>query len=102
MISHFVFRRVAKQTLGVVVFTCSCEVCLCQEMDNFEIQEELGRGTFGVVRKCLDKRTQEIVAIKEINMELNGQRGDIVANEIKVSCIDFDIITVFNYLIVWI
>lgn len=59
-------------------------------MDNFEIQEELGRGTFGVVRKCLDKRTQKIVAVKGINMELNGQSRDTVANEIKVSCIDFD------------
>lgn len=65
-------------------------------MDNFEIQEELGRGTFGVVRKCLDKRTQNVVAVKEINMELVGQSGDIVEKEIRVSCINFDNVTVFN------
>ena len=65
-------------------------------MDNFEIQEELGRGTFGVVRKCLDKRTQKVVAVKEINMELIGQSGDIVEKEIRVSCIKFDNVTVFN------
>ena len=65
-------------------------------MDNFEIQEELDRGTFGVVRKCLDKRTQKVVAVKEINMELIGQSGDIVEKEIRVSCIKFDNVTVFN------
>ena len=65
-------------------------------MDNFEIQEELGRGTFGVVRKCLDKRTQKVVAVKEINMELVGQSGDIVEKEIRVSCINFDNATVCN------
>ena len=64
-------------------------------MDNFEIQEELGRGTFGVVRKCLDKRSQKVLAVKEINMELDGQNEHMVANEVKVSCSDFDNVTMF-------
>ena len=53
-------------------------------MDSFEIQEELGRGTFGVVRKCVHKRSQKALAVKEINMELDGQNEHMVANEIKI------------------
>ncbi len=64
-------------------------------MDGFEIQEELGRGTFGVVRKWVDKRSEKVVAVKEINMELAEQNEHMVANEINVSCIDFDNITMF-------
>jgi serine/threonine protein kinase len=72
-------------------------------MDLFEVQEELGRGTFGVVRKCVDKRSQKVLAVKEINMELAGQNEHVVANEIKVSYIDFDNVTMLcliSYLIV--
>ena len=59
-------------------------------MDVFEVQEELGRGTFGVVRKCVNKRNQKVLAVKEINVELVEQKGEIIENEIKVSKIEFD------------
>jgi serine/threonine protein kinase len=64
-------------------------------MESFDTQEELGRGTFGVVRKCVHKRSQKVLAVKEISMELAGQNEHVVANEINVSCISFDNITMF-------
>ena len=51
----------------------------------YDIKEELGRGTFGIVRRCVDKRTQKVVAIKEIELDLEGEES--TANEIRVSII---------------
>jgi serine/threonine protein kinase len=38
-------------------------------MQNYEKQNKLGEGTYGVVYKAMDKRTQEIVALKKIRLE---------------------------------
>lgn len=53
----------------------------------YDIKEELGRGTFGIVRRCVDKRTQKVVAIKEIELDLDGEGEESTANEIRVSII---------------
>ena len=65
-------------------------------MDVYEFKEELGRGSFGVVRKCLDKKSQKVFAVKEISLELAGQNQGVVSNEIKVSYIDFDNVAMFQ------
>ena len=49
----------------------------------YDIQEELGRGTYGVVRKCVEKKSRKIVAIKEI--QLDSEDEEKTANEIRVS-----------------
>ncbi|XP_028391946.1 calcium/calmodulin-dependent protein kinase type II alpha chain-like [Dendronephthya gigantea] len=53
-------------------------------MDVYEFKEELGRGSFGVVRKCLDRKSQKVLAVKEINLELAGQNKDVITNEIQI------------------
>lgn len=50
----------------------------------YDIKEELGRGTFGIVRRCVDKRTQKVVAIKEIELDLDGEGEESTANEIRI------------------
>lgn len=51
----------------------------------YDVQEELGRGSFGIVRKCINKRTQKVVAVKEINLGLNRDSEKTTAKEIRVS-----------------
>ena len=36
--------------------------------ERFELLEEIGSGTFGVVRKCRDKKTREIFAVKSVSL----------------------------------
>lgn len=38
-------------------------------MDMYHKLEKIGEGTYGVVYKCLDRSTNEIVAVKQIRME---------------------------------
>jgi serine/threonine protein kinase len=38
-------------------------------LSNFEKREKLGEGTYGVVYKAIDKRTNEVVALKKIRLE---------------------------------
>jgi protein kinase len=35
-------------------------------MDKFQVIKQLGEGTFGVVVKCVNKETNEVVAIKRM------------------------------------
>lgn len=51
----------------------------------YDIQEELGRGSYGIVRKCVDKKTKKVVAIKEIDLDSNSKAEETTANEIRVS-----------------
>lgn len=37
--------------------------------DNLERLEAIGEGTYGVVFKCRDRKTNEIVAVKKIKLE---------------------------------
>jgi len=37
--------------------------------EQYEKQDKLGEGTYGVVHKCLDKISGETVAIKKIRLE---------------------------------
>ncbi|KAB2576709.1 MST3 domain containing protein [Lasiodiplodia theobromae] len=46
-----------------------------QDADNYQVLEELGSGSFGVVYKAIEKSTGEIVAIKHIDLE--GSDDDI-------------------------
>ena len=39
------------------------------QLDRYERQEKLGEGTYGIVYKCRDLQTGEIVAMKKIRLE---------------------------------
>lgn len=39
------------------------------QLDKYERSEKLGEGTYGVVYKCKNKQTGEIVALKKIRLE---------------------------------
>ena len=38
-------------------------------LDRYERQEKLGEGTYGIVYKCRDRQSGEIVALKKIRLE---------------------------------
>lgn len=38
-------------------------------MDQYEVLEELGSGSFGVVYKAIERASGEIVAIKQVGLE---------------------------------
>lgn len=42
-------------------------------IDNYERLESVGEGTYGVVFKCRDKSTKEIVAVKKIKLEQDDE-----------------------------
>jgi serine/threonine protein kinase len=53
---------------------------------DFEAVKTLGKGSFGVVRKCRHKKTQKIYAIKELNKKDIKDRNMVqqVRNELKI------------------
>lgn len=42
-------------------------------MDAYEKIEKIGEGTYGVVYKCIEKSSQEVVAVKKIRMEMEDE-----------------------------
>lgn len=52
--------------------------------DQFELLEELGKGSFGIVHKALDKVTNRIVAIKQIDLESSDEDINEIQKEIAI------------------
>ncbi|KAL8836914.1 MAG: hypothetical protein Q9176_006044 [Flavoplaca citrina] len=53
-------------------------------MDQYEVLEELGSGSFGVVYKAIERATGEIVAIKKIDLESSDDDIQDIQQEISV------------------
>ena len=54
---------------------------LCQ----FEVREILGQGSFSEVKRCVDKRTRQAFAVKEMPYSTDEQR-ERIEQEIQVWC----------------
>ncbi|GMM38900.1 putative serine/threonine protein kinase [Saccharomycopsis crataegensis] len=50
--------------------------------DVFNIKECIGRGTFGEVYKAIDKRTNDVVALKVVNLEESNEDIKVLVQEI--------------------
>ncbi|CAG9577132.1 putative mitogen-activated protein kinase [Leishmania major strain Friedlin] len=54
-------------------------------MDNYDVLEVIGEGTYGVVFKCRDKRTNRIVAVKQFkNFQTNAYVRVAMLRELRV------------------
>ncbi|KAL8999053.1 MAG: hypothetical protein Q9169_002051 [Polycauliona sp. 2 TL-2023] len=53
-------------------------------MDQYEVLEELGSGSFGVVYKAIERASGEIVAIKQIDLESSDDDIQDIQQEISV------------------
>ncbi|AYU80212.1 Mitogen-activated protein kinase 8, putative [Leishmania donovani] len=54
-------------------------------MDNYDVLEVIGEGTYGVVFKCCDKRTNRIVAVKQFkNFQANAYVRVAMLRELRV------------------
>lgn len=42
-------------------------------MDAYDKLEKIGEGTYGVVYKCMERSSKEIVAVKKIRMEMEDE-----------------------------
>jgi serine/threonine protein kinase len=42
-------------------------------MDAYDKLEKIGEGTYGVVYKCIERSSTEIVAVKKIRMEIEDE-----------------------------
>ncbi|KAF5226963.1 hypothetical protein FAUST_12080, partial [Fusarium austroamericanum] len=52
--------------------------------EHYQVLEELGRGSFGIVYKGIEKTTGETVAIKHIDLESNDDDIQDIQAEIAV------------------
>ena len=50
----------------------------------YELRSFIGRGSFGEVRKCICRKTDEILAVKEIQYDLDNEARDKAENEAEV------------------
>lgn len=55
-------------------------------LDDFEIMQTLGKGSYGFVSKVKSRKNQKIYAMKMIDLELvnDQQEIDLLMNEIKI------------------
>jgi protein kinase len=53
-------------------------------MEKYELKENIGNGSFGLVVKAQDKETKAIVAIKKIKQEYSSWRECLELREVKV------------------
>ncbi|KAF8302628.1 MAP kinase, partial [Clavulina sp. PMI_390] len=53
-------------------------------MDEFQLDEELGRGNYGAVKKVLHKPTNVIMAMKEIRLELEDSKLNAIIMELDI------------------
>ena len=54
----------------------------------FDVREILGQGSFCEVKRCIDKRTRQAFAVKEMIYDTEEQR-ERIEQEIEVSLIQF-------------
>ena len=50
----------------------------------FDVREILGQGSFSEVKRCIDKRTRQAFAVKEITCDTEEQK-ERIEQEIQVS-----------------
>lgn len=50
----------------------------------FDVREILGQGSFSEMKRCIDKRTRQAFAVKEISCDTQEQR-ERIEHEIEVS-----------------
>ncbi|KIO30284.1 hypothetical protein M407DRAFT_69281, partial [Tulasnella calospora MUT 4182] len=53
-------------------------------MSEFELEEELGRGNYGTVKKVFHKPTKVVMAMKEIHLELDHSRLNSIIVELEI------------------
>ncbi|KAG9049920.1 hypothetical protein FS837_008506 [Tulasnella sp. UAMH 9824] len=53
-------------------------------MSEFELEEELGRGNYGAVKKVFHKPTKVVMAMKEIHLELDHSRLNSIIVELEI------------------
>lgn len=70
------FTRLVNKWIGI---TWDMEF-VCQ----YDVREILGQGSFSEVKRCIDKRTRQAFAVKEIAFD-TAKRRDEIEQEIKVS-----------------
>ena len=50
----------------------------------FDVREILGQGSFSEVKRCIDKRTRQTFAVKEVSYDTQEQR-ERIEQEVEVS-----------------
>lgn len=50
----------------------------------FDVREILGQGSFSEVKRCIDKRTRQAFAVKEVSYDTQEQR-ERIEQEVEVS-----------------
>ena len=52
----------------------------------YDVREILGQGSFSEVKRCVDKRTRQAFAVKEMTYDTEEQR-ERIEQQIQVSCV---------------